>query len=357
MNIIIYINSINAAGGIERVVSNLVHKWIGKYSIVILTKDQGKSFFQMPDEVEFVSLGMVFKLDMNNRWSRIVDTGKGIKTSVKKLKSVLKNIQYDYIYTTNPVNALEIYLAVGGNKLIASEHGSYYGYNKVYNRIKMFLYPRIYAVSVPNKQDTKIYKDWGANAVYIPHIVSFDIKEQNTLKTKIAINIGRLTSDKRQDLLIRIWSEIEDKNGWKLWIVGSGEEKEKLNRLIVELNQEDSIKIIPATDRIDEIYKTASLFVFTSKYEGFGMVLLEAMSFGIPCISFDCPSGPRDIIMDGYNGYLIKDGDMDGFKETISLYINKRGDQEKINMGNAAYSTAKKWDENNILRKWDEIIR
>ena len=108
--------------------------------------------------------------------------------------------------------------------MVVSEHASDFAVNSVYQRIKKFLYPKVYCVSVPNKMDCEIYKEWGCNTKYIPHLVTFHPEQRNKLDTKIAINVGRLTGDKRQRDLIEIWSKVKNLNGWKLWIVGSGEE-------------------------------------------------------------------------------------------------------------------------------------
>jgi len=85
------------------------------------------------------------------------------------------------------------------------------------------------------------------------------------------------------------------------------------------------------------------------------MVLLEAMSFGIPCISFDCPNGPRDIIKDGVNGALVKNGDESAFEYELDKFF-KMGQEQMTQMGNAAFSTVRNWDNDGILAEWDKIF-
>ena len=216
MKIIIYINSINASGGIERVIANLLQEWCKCYEIILLTKDDGRAFYKMPESISYESIRVDCSLDMNSRLKRVIRTGNGILLSVNKLRKKLNSLEYDYIYTTNPVNALEIYLAVGGSKLIASEHGSFYGYNKIYQSIKKLLYPRVYAISVPNKMDNELYRNWGANSYYIPHIVTFNVETRNELNTKIALNVGRLTSDKRQDGIFILLEKVKKRRGSKI---------------------------------------------------------------------------------------------------------------------------------------------
>lgn len=356
--ILVYISSMNASGGIERVISNLMAQWDKKYELYLCTKDEGKSFYPIPDSVNKISLNNELKLDMHNRLQRIVAIAKNSSKSRKDIRRVLNRIKPDYIYTTSPLDAAEVYSSgkIWRKKLVASEHGSSMGYNKVYNAIKKHVYPRIYAISVPNAMDTEIYKSWGSNAVYIPHILTYKAVQKNDLDQKIVLNIGRLTADKQHSRLIHIWSAIKNKNDWRLIVVGNGEEYETLKRLIEELNVKESVTLLPARKDINEIYKKASIFALSSRSEGFGMVLLEAMSFGIPCISFDCPSGPRDVIKDGVNGYLIDNGNDNIYTKKLQEML-LMGPTELSSLGDAAFNTVLNWDNEGILEKWDKLFK
>lgn len=357
--IVIYYNSMAGSGGIERVISNLMFAWQEYYNLILLTKDDSKnSFYRIPNEVRLVSLNEPLNLDMKDRKQRIKEVFVNTWRSHKKLKRVLANIKFDYIYTATPLNSLEVYLANNAykEKMVISEHASAYAVNGIYQHIKKFVYPKVYCISVPNRMDVDVYKSWGCRAIYIPHLIPKDKSiAPNKLDSKIMLNVGRLTSDKRQAELIKCWSEISDRKGWKLWIVGDGEEKENLQKEISDLKISD-VKLIPATKEIDKIYKQASAFVFTSRMEGFGMVLLEAMQYGIPCISFDCPSGPRDIVKDGINGYLVKNNDWKELNRRMSTYINNS--QDELNkMGNGAIQTISSWDNKRIVDRWKKVYR
>ena len=106
--ILIYINSLNASGGIERVVSNLTYEWVKKYEVILLTKDDGTVYYDIPDSIKKVSLNIPLKLDMNNKAQRIKMIIKSFLATNKLLKNTVEDIEPDYIYTTNPMNALEI---------------------------------------------------------------------------------------------------------------------------------------------------------------------------------------------------------------------------------------------------------
>ena len=200
-----------------------------------------------------------------------------------------------------------------------------------------------------------IHGGGGVRAVYIPHLFTFPAVKQNPLDSKIALNVGRYTADKRQADLINIWSRVKNKNGWQLWIVGKGEEKEHLDEAIKKLHVEDSVKLVSYTKDIADIYRQASLFLFTSWMEGFGMVLLEAMSFGIPCISYDCPSGPRDVVKDQKNGYLIPNDNQKMFSDAVQRAVTLP-QEELLKLGNGAFETVKNWDNEKIVKKWEKLF-
>ena len=103
-----------------------------------------------------------------------------------------------------------------------------------------------------------------------------------------------------------------------------------------------------------EEYLDASLFVLSSRYEGFGMVLLEAMSCGVPVVSFDCPCGPKDLISDGENGYLVEDGDIEKLADRIVYLI--RHPEKRKEMGAMAYKRSADYSEDKIMKQWMELF-
>lgn len=356
--IAVYVDTMNKSGGRERVIANLINRWVDDYEIVLITKDEGISFYQIAENVTTISLKLCMNYEMNRaRIARIIAIIQNIRKSVKVLKKVLKTLTYDYLYVSTPQNAFEAYKAMKcpERKLVISEHAYVNAFNKPYMLMKHYIYPKAYCISVPNSSDTEEYMKWKCNAVYIPHLVTFMAEEKNELKNRIAISIGRLTDDKQQDKLIDIWSNVGREFGWELWIVGDGENKEQLQKQIDKLECKDVVKLLPARKDIQNVYKQASLFVFTSRWEGFGMVLLEAMSFGIPCISFDCPSGPRDIIKDGVNGILVENGDVNAFQEKLKEFF-EIDSNEITQFGKSAFDTVRNWDNEGIMAEWDKIF-
>lgn len=346
------------AGGIERVIATLANKFAESMNVTILVKDQAYSHYQLDSRVKIETLNNEINFDLNSKASRIVEAGKNFISSRKKLKKYLIVKNFDFYYIAHPLNALEFHLAKGiNNQVIITEHGGIDAYNSVYKKIKKWLYPKAKTYVVPTKTDTELYLKMGFPAVYIPHFKS-DIPYTKSLQNnKIAITIGRMTEAKRQWILIDLWDKIVNVHNitdWQLHIVGDGNLKQEYINKIHEKKLENNVKILPPQKEVENYYREASFFLLTSQSEGFGMVILEAMSFGLPCISYDCPAGPRDMITNNKNGFLVE---YDNFAELEKLTVEIITNSKKmIEFGNRAFAESKKWDDENILEKWRKIL-
>lgn len=313
MKVMFYINSMSPAGGQERVVSR--HIWFttnSKHDAVLLTKDAGNSFYNLPENVERRSIQTPLDMNMESRLNRILSILKTLITAVMKIKREIDICKPDCIYVSSPLNLLEVYLACRNHSIIAvSEHSSFLAHNKIYKTIIKLLYPKIGLFFVPTKYDSNYYKSIGIDNVYLPNPLPFEIRPCSNIHNKVVLNIGRLTDDKRHNVLIDIWSKSNcSKNGWILKIIGTGERENALRQQIMELNLQESVIIEGPTKNIEVEYSGASIFALTSRTEGFGLVLAEALAFGVPCITFDVPSGPRDIVVESESGYFIQEGDL-----------------------------------------------
>lgn len=260
--VIVYLVGLSTSGGKERVVANLLKEWVKRYDITLITQDTKESFYHIPKDIQRISLGSPFIDTMYNlkasRISRVGGTLLNMSISIGRLKKILDKLDYDYVYVTTPLNAYEAYCAmeVPAKKLVISEHASINAYNLVYSKMKYKVYPKAYCISVPNRRDVDEYNTWGCNAVYVPHLITFDTYRDRSHKEKIVLNVGRLTSDKQQDLLIKIWKTIDPRvrKGWKLWIVGSGEEEDKLKELAHQMD-DGTIVFIPSTKKLMKYIK------------------------------------------------------------------------------------------------------
>lgn len=359
--ILMYFESMAPAGGVERVISNLANDWCERYEIYILTKDGIKSFYQLDAKIKTISLNRPIKFDSNNKIKSLYYLVSNMILCKKKLREYINEINPDYIYTASPQVSYEIMLVDKKllDKLVISEHASKNAPNFLFQWMKKKCYPKTYCLSVPTKMDTEEYLKEGCNAVYIPHSASYYNQEKSHLNRKIVLNVGRFTEDKQQLVLLNIWLNIKKKyglNGWELHLYGKGEMSESLGLYINSNDLGGSVKLMDPVKEIDNVYKSASIFAFTSRMEGFGMVLLEAMAFGLPCISFDCPSGPRDIIIDKYNGFLIDCFNVEDYANKLHCLMNEKNVGQLISMSDNAYSTVQGWSKSDIMQLWDKVF-
>lgn len=356
--IIFYIPSMHPSGGIERVVSTLVNKLKCFLSITILTKDTLPFFYEVNESIDKKNLNLSFNLNMNNKFIRIIQILNLNLNSIVRLKAFRKKNNFDLIYVTHPLGHLECLLAgIPPNKIVISEHGASSNYNIIYRIIKKLTYKKCKAYCIPTVSDYNYYANLDFPAIHIPHFKSELSYKKPKLKNKIILNIGRLTADKDQLTLIEIWKNIIpniDKD-WNLYIVGNGELKETLISKISEYNLSTRIKLLPPIENIEKYYEKASIFALTSKSEGFGMVLLEAISFGLPVISFDCPSGPRDIIHNDVNGYLIKPESLIDYQNKLITLINNPSILMHLSSG--AIETSNNWSDDKIISLWENILK
>lgn len=356
--ILIYFNSMQASGGIERVIATLCDRLVSQYELTILVKDAPVSFYELNKQVKIESLNNPIVFNMRNLLSRMYAAVSTIVSNHGKLKTYCVTNQFDYYYVAHPLQVLEIKLVgVEESKIIISEHGARSAYNIFYRLIKFFLYKRCASYIIPTIDDTKAYLEKNFPAVYIPHFRSNLPYCLSTKCNNTVLTIGRLTAEKQQNVLIDIWNRIIHFYGfknWKLKIVGNGELEQQLRKQVKKYDLTAYVQFCPPSPDVAKHYKESSLFALTSFSEGFGMVLLEAISFGLPCISFDCPSGPRDIIKHGISGYLIEPNDTINFEKSLITLLKDA--MVLRTMGYEAYKSSKEWGDGEILKKWEQIL-
>lgn len=196
--------------------------------------------------------------------------------------------------------------------------------------------------------------------VVIPNLIpSLPTEEVKDYAKKRVVAAGWHIPQKGFDNLVKIWAKIAKKHpDWELCIFGDakgrGKDKAKLEKLIKELGVKDSIRLEPATQRLNEEYAQSSIFAFSSRYEGFGLVLLEAMAVGLPAVSFACKCGPYDILNDGKDGYLVEQGDLDGFAQKLSTLMENEELRQK--MGQAARQRALDFTEEKVMPIWTQLF-
>lgn len=198
-------------------------------------------------------------------------------------------------------------------------------------------------------------KEWKAKKVVtIPNIVDLHNQKYSSLTNKVALFAGRFSKEKGLDAMLEVWKiVVSNRNDWTLRLVGEGDPKDKLIKQCKLLGIEKNVLFVEPTRNIAEEYCNASLFLLTSRYEGFGLVLVEAMQCGVPCISFDCPYGPSDIINNGENGIIVENGNIEEFANAVLRLMD---DEElRQSMGKAAMEKSKMYLPEIIMPQWIDL--
>jgi glycosyltransferase involved in cell wall biosynthesis len=210
---------------------------------------------------------------------------------------------------------------------------------------------KLNALVVLTKEDEKSWKSTVKNTFVINNSLPFYPSEISTCKNKQAIIVGRYNDAKGYTYLIDAWKTVYKTHPeWIINIYGSGEYKEAIKKKIKEYQLEKVMIMHEPTDDIMNKYLSSSIYVLSSKYEGFPMVLLEAMACGVPCVSFDCPYGPRNIINNGVDGILVEYLNSTKLAESICMMIEDEKRRKLI--GANARKNVIKFSQENIMKQW-----
>lgn len=200
-------------------------------------------------------------------------------------------------------------------------------------------------------------KEWPLkNLQVISNPLSFYPSTCSTLENKKVIAVGKHCHQKGFDRLLQIWKLVTNNfPDWKLEIYGTIDKSEGLLELTQKLRIEKTVTFFPPEKNIGEKYQSASIYSMSSRYEGFGMVLTEAMAYGVPCVSFDCPYGPSDIIDNGVDGYLVTNGCIEEFSKKICELIENKNLLQA--MGSKARTSVLRFQSEEIVPQWDVLFK
>lgn len=337
-------------GGGERVLSVLATGLCQRYDIEVITPYVSKTYYQFGKGISIVSLGIHKKSGLAGKLQLL--------HIAWKLRNILHTRKYDYFIASTSMAIILTSLASWGknDRLVAWIHTSFYQ-KEPYLLKYFFLHTLNKFIVIPtNTMDVDEYKKYAnrVNLMYNP--LSFHIDKKSNTDTKRIISVGRLSKAKGFDHLIKICSSVfRRKSDWSLDIYGQDDgEKKNLLQLIEKEGMQGRIRILDPVKNIHEEMVNSSIFCFCSLIECFGLVLLEACECGLPCIAFNSPSGIRDIVKDGYNGYLVDMYDNDTYGDRLLALLDNKELRSK--MGANASLFASEFSDDKILKQWYELI-
>ena len=238
---------------------------------------------------------------------------------------------------------------------LMEERGGLYKYASRYLKWKMCRnVSKLDAIVVLTQQDANDWKE-AKRVVVIPNAVPFNTEEASSLNNKQVIMVGRYNDAKGYDYLILAWDIVHQKHpDWTLHVYGSGELHDHVVRWIQERCLEDTIILHEPVDNIKEKYLESSIAVLSSRYEGFSLVLLEAMSCGVPFVSFDCPHGPRNIIRDGEDGLLVEYLNSQALADGICQLIEDESLRKRL--GANAKKNIGRFSRESVMQQWEILF-
>ena len=362
-------------GGIEKCVVTLANTLCSKYEVEIAVcyKLYDKPAFNIDERVKIKYLNKDLKPNINEfrkylkckRFIKVFEEGiKGLRGLYRRKKTMVEyimNSDSDVIISTRDIFNYWVGTYAPKKALkIGWEHNHFHENYKYANNVSRSARKLDYLVLVSSELQ-KFYSKELANTkcmcIYIPNSIETIPDKKSELTEKRLISVGRLSKEKGYIDLLKLYKKlIKDYPDWKLDIVGDGVERENLEEFISKNNLEEKVTLhgFQGKEYIDKLLNKSSIYIMTSLTESFGIVLIEAMSHGVPCIAYDSAEGAKEIINSGENGYLIKNRNMEAMITKIEDLI--RNKEERIRIGKQARDSVKKYTSDIVLEEWLTLI-
>ena len=372
LKIVYVLHSLSIGGGLERIETEKANRLAatGRYDVTVVCACQRQredNAFRLSDEVGEVCLGEMFdpKHSFRSRpLSFIIGHWRWRRKATRKMLAMLDRLQPDIIVTT--LN----YMPDGFRRFRAKTIIECHGDRSTAIRTRLFPWYSEWmtrrqersasAVVTLTEEDAARWRT-ARRVEVIPNFVDLQCASPAAYGSHRAVALGRLCEQKGFDLLIDAWAvAVSSHPDWHLDIYGDGGLHDDLQRQIDRLGLTTNITLQPFTQDVVRAYTSAAFYVLSSNYEGFGMVLVEAMRCGLPCVAFDCPSGPGEIITDGRDGLLVpyrgltREQRVGNLAAAITRMMDHEADLPQ--MGEEARQTSLKYTADKVLPMWERVL-
>lgn len=359
-------------GGIEKQVTTLANKLADKYEIEIISLYDilGKSFYELdkrikvkyvfsygPNKKDIINALKCFKI--GKFFSELKKGLKILYTKCFKIGYIVDNLDTDILISTRIEFSKQI---KRDDIVVISQEHSYINTNSYKKKVKKSFKKVDYLIVMTNKA-RELYETWLRECVkrprvmLIPNMIDDYIGDGTTLHNKQIVAVGRLEEVKDFASLINVYSMIEKKHpDWILKIIGEGSQRKKLESKIDMLGLKDKVILTGrlTSDEISQELDDSSIYLLTSKSESFSLAIVEAMSHNIPCISYDIDVGPKEIITNKEDGYLIEDRNEQNMADATCILIEDS--VKRVEMGMKARKASEKFFASNIVKNWEEFL-
>ena len=375
-----------STGGIERVTS-VKANWLAEhgYEVYLVTTGHAghSSYYPLHPSIKHIDLGLCY--DEAGELSRFTVYRRNYpkyRRHRDELEKLFADIHPDIVVAAGWHEGSFLFRLKDGSKKIIEHHGWRHanvalypvylrelGHVTAMTRFKYWLrtlwgnlmtykqgrYDRQFDRLVVLTEEDKTYCSHCPTTSVIPNPITAPSSEVSSLSDKVILTVGRLDNQKNFPELIDIWALIaKDYPDWKLRIVGEGYTDVRILKKVKEHGLEEQFELCPFTKEIQKHYLSASIYAMTSAFEGLPLVLVEAESMGLPLVSYACPCGPRDIIRDGQDGFLVEPGD----KETFAARLRQLIEDEELRrrMGQAAKINSQRFSLEHVMKQWVDLF-
>lgn len=373
MKIIYCTHSTCNPGGMERVLLNKVTylSQLPGWKVAVVTTDQNQRppFYPFPEKVRMTDLGINYSEDNGKgAWKKITGYLRKRKEHKRKLTALLLKEKPDIVVSLYPSESSFIPDIKDGSKKVLELHyckffrlqygrkGLLGWIDKLRTRQDEQIVRRFDKFVVLTNEDRGY---WGnlPNIEVIPNAAMHVSDAYSDVMNKRVIAVGRLDYQKGFDRLVQAWQLVRHTGkftDWKLDIFGQGEWREMLQQMIDKAELQDSVRLNRPTKQIGEEYVKSDMLVMSSNYEGFPMVMIEAMACGLPVVSFDYKCGPKDIIQPGINGLLVPNGDIQALADAMMKVMEDEAYRKMLSQN--ARKVVDTYSEQAVMSQWIRLF-